>query len=154
MSKLKMVTGLLCVLVGACAGANEGVRPAAVASASPAPRSAARAGFTRGSMQDPQAHEWQSDLLRAIGREGQYSLFDYVFVGDEANGSIYVGVRADALGLTPAQMEAADQVQQRYGSTKMGAATLDGFLIANAWPEANGAIASNAGAGTPGSLGQ
>jgi hypothetical protein len=146
MTKLNIATGLVCLLLGACGGTKGVAAPPAApeaATVSSAQRSVARIGFTRGSMQDPEGLAWQSDLLHAIGRDGQYSLFDYVFVGAEADGNVYVGVNVDSLGLTSAQLDAANQVQGRYRQTKMAATTVDGILVANAWPQASGAVASN-----------
>jgi hypothetical protein len=151
MNKVNIAVGLFCVLVAACAETQSSAVPpssapvnVAAAPAETVPAGSVRVGFTRGTMQDPQAQQWQADLLHAIGRDGQYSLFNYVFVQREGQEDIYVGLQADPLELTPAQVEAANTVQRSYHATSMGAATRDGIWIANAWPEPSKAAVASA----------
>jgi hypothetical protein len=84
-------------------------------------------------MDDPQAQKWQSDLLHAIGRDGQYALFDYVFDDSGPAEKVYVGVSYEPLGLSPAELEAANAVQARYAVTPIGSTSRDGIWLANAW---------------------
>jgi hypothetical protein len=159
MNKVNIAVGLFCVLVAACAETQSSAVPpsSAPANAAAAPADKAsvetsveasvetgtvKVGFTRGTMQDAQAQQWQADLLHAIGRDGQYSLFNYVFVQREGQEDIYVGLQAAPLELTPAQLDAANAVQKTYHATSMAAATRDGIWIANAWPESSKAVAS------------
>lgn len=100
------------------------------------------AGITRGAMDDSLAHQWQTDLLAAIGRDGQYALFQYVFAGDDPNGGIYVGLPYEPLGLTPEQMNAASEVQARFAKGPMDAVTRDKIWIANAWTDRSGKVAT------------
>jgi hypothetical protein len=93
-------------------------------------------------MDDPQALQWQSDLLHAIGRDGQYALFDYVFDGGAPSEKVYVGVSYEPLGLNAAQMDSATAVQARYAATPLAATSRDGIWMANAWLDAAGGVAT------------
>jgi hypothetical protein len=93
-------------------------------------------------MDDPQALKWQSDLLHAIGRDGQYALFDYVFDDGGPSEKVYVGVSYEPLGLTAAQMDAANAVQAQYATTPLAATARDGIWMANAWLDSAGGVAT------------
>jgi hypothetical protein len=93
-------------------------------------------------MENPHALRWQSDLLQAIGRDGQYALFDYVFDGRGPAQKVYVGLSYEPLGLSPAELEAANAVQARYAPTPVGATSRDGIWLANAWPDSPEGVAT------------
>jgi hypothetical protein len=92
-------------------------------------------------MDDPQGLRWQSELLHAIGRDGQYELFDYVFTTGAEGEKVYVGISYAPLDLSPAELDAAKAVQTRYATTGVGASERDGIWIANAWSEPGRAVA-------------
>ena len=71
-------------------------------------------GPTRGESSDANVLAWQTDLLKAIGRDGQFCLFNYAVAAD---GSIYVAIDYAPLGLTPEQIAAASAVQSRHAKT-------------------------------------
>jgi hypothetical protein len=140
-----LAIGSLLVFCGPLLGcAAAGGEPAPVspnqAQAAPVPASSPvtsapklHTAFTRGPMEDPQARQWQSDLLHAIGRDEQYALFDYVFDESGRAEKVYVGVSYEPLGLSPAELDAANAVQARYAATPMGSTSRDGIWLANAW---------------------
>jgi hypothetical protein len=133
------------ILVSGCAAASgEGVLNATSSQAQPgvAATPKLRAAFTRGPMDDPQALKWQSDLLHAIGRDGQYQLFDYVFDDTGPAEKVYVGVSYEALGLNAAQLDAGNAVQAQYATTPVGATAREGMWMGNAWLNAPGGVAT------------
>jgi hypothetical protein len=93
-------------------------------------------------MDDAKALGWQSSLLKAIGRDGQFELFDYVFADVSTGERVFVGISYETLGLSPEQLEAARAVQARYAAAPLGASERDGIWMAKAWPEAGGAVAA------------
>ena len=123
------VLGVFCGLVlGSfalgCAGSNGGspIRcsppTAAAAGRMEAPKQAAAdelwIGPTRGESSDANVLAWQTDLLKAIGRDGQFCLFNYAVAAD---GSIFVAIDSAPLALTADQTAAASAVQAKYAKT-------------------------------------
>ena len=71
-------------------------------------------GPSRGESSDANVLSWQTDLLQAIGRDGQFGLFNYAITAD---GSIFVAIDYAPLGLTPEQIAAASAVQSKHAKT-------------------------------------
>jgi len=65
-------------------------------------------GPTEGASSDPAILAWQNDLLRAVGREGQHSLFSLMLIEDRDGQAAYVGIDPARLGMTAEERAAAD----------------------------------------------
>jgi len=148
MNLVKISSGLVCLVLGslmvACGGGAASVPPPSTPAAQPPaaqPEAMSQDGMFIGSSCGeswrPEVQQWQSAMLSAIGRDGQYELFDYVFV----DGTVYVGLRYASLGLTDAQLEAAHRVESQFAQGPVAAVERDEVLMAHAWATSSGALA-------------
>lgn len=121
MKLVAISSGLACLVFGAmsvaaCGGGAASVPPASMPAAEPEPQPQAKSqdgleiGSSCGESWRPEVQRWQSAVLKAIGRDGQYELFEYVFV----KGIVYVGLRTSSLELADAELEAARQVNAQF----------------------------------------
>ena len=105
--------------------------PEAVASQA---REAIVMGPTEGASSDPVILGWQNDLLRAVGREGQHTLFSLVLIetgeGKGAGPTAYLAFDAESLGMTSAERAAAKAVQERYAGSPLRASTRANLWVA------------------------
>jgi hypothetical protein len=123
--KMTNLLGVVCGLVLASAAMGCANESSARASGPSNPMSAQGAlpqkssddmwiGPTRAESTDPTVLAWQTDVLAAIGRDGEFYLFDYVV---SSRGAIFVGINYATLRLTPEQLAAAQAVNAKYAAT-------------------------------------
>ncbi len=93
------------------------------------------AGSSCGESTRPDVQHWQEALLHAIGRDGQYGLFEYVMI----DGGVYVGLRYGPLGLSGAEMAAATSVQQQFAGAPVATTSRAERWLGRAWSPASGA---------------
>jgi hypothetical protein len=152
MKLVAICSGLVCVVLGAVTsacggGAASGPLASMPAAQSPDPQPSAQREATSqdgveigpscGESWRPELHLWQSTTLTAIGRDGQYELFDYVFV----DGGLYVGLRKTSLGLTDAELAAARSVQVQFARGPVEARERGDLLLGRPWASKSGALA-------------
>jgi hypothetical protein len=97
-------------------------------------REAVVMGPTEGASSDPIILGWQNDLLRAVGREGQHTLFSLVLIetGESkgAGPTAYLAFDAERLGMTSAERTAANAVQEYYAGSPIRATTRANLWVA------------------------
>ena len=119
--------------IAGCASTPGTVATSAPAASAPAPAAESTAsndvfmGPTKGASDDPAVHAWQQELLGAIGRPDQYSLFQYVLVGKD---QLFIALDSSALGLSPAEATAATAVQDKFAPAPVMAATRSKMWVA------------------------
>ena len=148
MQRVNVVLGAVCVFLGSlvvgCGASGQAQAPASTwtAAAAPAPKAETGdrdllwIGPSRGEMDQPELHRWQTALLQAVGRDGQYGLFEYVIIESGGTQNVYVGLRYEPLELTPQQIERATAVQASYAGGPVGATARNTIWMAHAWVEA------------------
>ena len=154
MEIVKSCVGCVCVVVGSlmmgCGGAAatgaspatavapSQVQPSAPEASDPSPSASHEdlfAGSSCGESARPDVQHWQEALLHAIGRDGQYGLFEYVMI----DGGVYVGLRYGPLGLSDAEMAAAASVQQQFAGAPVATTSRAERWLGRAWSPASGA---------------
>ena len=97
-------------------------------------RDAVVMGPTEGASSDPIILSWQNDLLRAVGREGQHTLFSLVLIengqGKAAGPTAYLAFDAESLGMTSAERAAANAVQEHYAGSPIRASARANLWVA------------------------
>jgi hypothetical protein len=133
---------VLVAITPACAGSASSVPSAATPVQPEVPLPQAQAtqdgvevGSPCGESRYPQVGRWQSAMLKAIGREGQYELFDYVF----ADRTVYIGLRTT--GFSDAELGAARQVEAQFASDPVETRERGDLILARAWTTSNTPIA-------------
>lgn len=134
MNRWATLAGVLLPLATGCAaGASAEVSAPKTAAATVTPTrvndsSIVFRGPTRGKASDPAIASWQDELLSAIGRKDQYSLFEYVMFPNDQE--VYVALNMTGLDLTADQIASAKEVQTKYLGSGVSAKTEQAFFAA------------------------
>src|SRR5579883_1656063 len=137
------VLGVVCLVLSAaavgCASEQSARAGGAATVQAAAPADEMWIGPTRAESTDPTVLAWQNELLAAMGRDGEYSLFDYVV---SPRGQVYVGVQHASLGLSPDQQRAAEAVNAKYARTSAGAFAKGSLWLATQAAPNGGSVAT------------